>query len=111
MANVQKSPGLVATLRSAIRAYRRRYDALTAGSCDAASLRRLQHEVVRTYIEAQRQFVSIQTGTLAQLRAEWTPDPSRRARSLELYEDVGVLHDLMTLIGGRIASLEDHRRN
>ncbi|MBA3458400.1 MAG: hypothetical protein H0T46_00445 [Deltaproteobacteria bacterium] len=111
MANVQKSPGLVAMLRSAVRAYRHRYDVLTAGTCDAGSLRKLQHEVVRAYVEAQRLFVSIQSGTLAQLRADVTPDASRRARSLELYEDVGTLHDLMTLISGRIATLDRARRN
>jgi phage tail sheath gpL-like len=111
MANVHRGSRLVETVHSAVRTYRRRYDRLAAGSTDTSSLRKLQHEIVRTYVEAQRLFVAIQTGTLAQLRTESAPDANRRKRSLQLYEDVVALHDLMSLINVRLAMIERQRRS
>lgn len=85
-----------------LQAHVRRFRAqVTRFERERASLndwRHLHYEAVAAYVSAQREYISLQSQSLASLRAG-APVPGRRRReTLEVLEDLNALHQLMQVM-------------
>src|SRR4051812_22863451 len=97
------------TARVAAHVFRRRWERLANTAHEVAELRKLQHEIARAYVDAQRRFITLQSEMLALLRANSSDIGDRQTSAFAEYDDTGMLYDLMVLVTARLRALERRR--
>lgn len=91
-----------AELRDAVRRFRARLTALEQQEAGCFDWRRLQFDVLRAFVDAQRSFVGVHARLLANLRADMQPHEGKRQESLALLSLVDDLYDLMRSIERKV---------